>query len=134
MSETQTSETQTQVSAKQTSTIPSSEAVARMTLIETRLANERKSTVLAYILWLFLGTLGAHCFYLGKTGQGLFRLLAFVVAIFLMFSGPAGMYLGFLIIGILGIWALIDAFLIPRMIRKDTEQRRQRLENLLFNK
>src|SRR5690349_1865524 len=35
-------------------------------LIEQRVANEAKSTGLAYVLWFFLGGLGMHRFYLGR--------------------------------------------------------------------
>jgi TM2 domain-containing membrane protein YozV len=139
MPETQTSQTQTPAQAQapaqpQTSTKPSQEAVARMTLVETRLANEKKSMVLAYILWFFFGTFGGHCFYLGKTGQGIIRLAAFVVALAMMMSGSlAASHYATIIFVVLAIWVLVDLFLIPRMIRQDTEQRRERLEHLLFS-
>ena len=42
------------------------ENLAKMTLIETRLSNEKKSVFLAYVLWFFFGSFGVHCFYLGK--------------------------------------------------------------------
>jgi TM2 domain-containing membrane protein YozV len=34
----------------------------------------RKSVLVAYILWFFLGLLGIHKFYLNKTGWGLIYL------------------------------------------------------------
>ena len=33
-----------------------------------------KSKGVAYLLWLFLGLLGFHCFYLGKIGKGILYL------------------------------------------------------------
>lgn len=48
-------------------------------LIEQRVMNEAKSAGAAYLLWFFLGTLGAHRFYLGKTGSGVAQLLLFVL-------------------------------------------------------
>ena len=36
----------------------------------------KKSKGTAYALWFFLGLIGGHKFYLGKTGMGLFYLLA----------------------------------------------------------
>ena len=41
-------------------------SVEQQMLIEARIANEKKSTLAAYLLWFFLGSLSAHCFYLGN--------------------------------------------------------------------
>lgn len=74
------------------------------------LAN-KKSTGVAYLLWFFLGMLGAHRFYAGRTGSAvvllLLTLLGFLLSFFLI---------GFLVLIIPGLWVLIDAFLIPGMI------------------
>lgn len=69
----------------------------------------RKSTGAAYLLWLFLGSLGAHRFYLGRTGSGVGQLL-------LLLFGWIPFFVGWVV---LGIWLLVDAFLIPDMIRFD---------------
>ena len=37
------------------------ENLAKMTLIETRVSNEKKSVFLAYVLWFFFGSFGVHC-------------------------------------------------------------------------
>lgn len=76
-------------------------------LVETRLANEGKSVVLAYVFWFFLGFFAAHRFYL-KDGAAIFQLI-----------------LNFLVIGL--IWTLIDVFLIPGMVKKSREETRQRI-------
>ena len=39
-----------------------------------------KTKLAAYLLWWFLGALGAHKFYLGKTGMGI--LYIFTVGLF----------------------------------------------------
>ena len=57
----------------------------------------QKSTGVAYLLWLFLGGLGVHQFYLGKTGRGLLYLFTF----------------GGLLIGV-----LIDLFTLPAQVRQ----------------
>ena len=74
-------------------------------LIESRVANERKSAGAAYFLWFFLGFLSAHRFYLGKP----------VTAILQIFSY-------FLIIGF--VWWIVDLFLIPSIINDKMDETR----------
>jgi len=64
----------------------------------------RKSTGASYLLWFFLGFLGAHRFYLGRKGTGIVQLLMCLS-----------------IVGIipLAFWWLIDAFMIPGMVRDE---------------
>ena len=52
----------------------------------------KKSIIVCYLLWFFLGVFGVHKFYLGKTAMGVIYLL----------TG-----------GLLGIGWFIDLFLIP---------------------
>ncbi|EGC35266.1 hypothetical protein DICPUDRAFT_33672 [Dictyostelium purpureum] len=54
------------------------------------------SLLVAYILWFFLGLLGIHRFYLGRTISGIVYL----------FTG-----------GIFGIGWLVDIFLLPSLVR-----------------
>ena len=68
---------------------------------------QRKSSGAAYLLWFFLGGLGAHRFYLGRTGTAIAQLL-------LLLLGWLPLFLGW---AVLGIWWIVDAFLIPDMIR-----------------
>ena len=56
---------------------------------------EQKSTGTAYLLWFFVGALGAHKFYLGKTGTGVLYLLT---------------------LGLLGFGLLYDLFTIPAQV------------------
>lgn len=67
----------------------------------------QKSMVLAAILALFLGHLGIHNFYLGYTRAGLAQLglsiAGWVLAIVLI---------GFVLLFVVGVWALIDFILI----------------------
>lgn len=72
---------------------------------------ERKSTTVAYLLWFFLGGVGAHRFYLGKPGTALGMLA-------LNFLGwlTLGIFVGFLFLAAFAIWWIVDAFLIPKMI------------------
>lgn len=59
------------------------------------------------MLWFFLGGLGAHRFYLGRTGSAIAQLalglLAFPTAFITLLP--------------LGLWLLADLFLIPGIVR-----------------
>ncbi len=70
----------------------------------------KKSVVIAYVLWFFLGYLGAHRFYLGRALSGAVMLFITVVSAILtvVLIGHAGLAL-------VGLWWLIDALLIPGM-------------------
>lgn len=63
----------------------------------------RKKGVVAWLLWLFLGGLGGHRFYLGHTGYAVTMLLLNWATI--------------------GIWGLIDAFFINRNLRAINTQK-----------
>lgn len=73
---------------------------------------EKKSLIVAYVLWFFLGYVGAHRFYLGKPISALV-LLALSASILLLTFVSFG-FLSFLWF-IVGLWWLIDALLIPGM-------------------
>ena len=76
-------------------------------LIEARVGNEAPSVGLAYALWFFLGIVSAHRFYLGRPGTAILQILSYLVLV------------GF-------IWLLVDAFLIPSMVRGKQGELRQR--------
>jgi len=61
----------------------------------------KKSVAATWLLWLFLGELGAHRFYLGRIGTAIAMLLT---------------------LGGFFIWALVDAFLVPGMLRANKRQ------------
>ncbi|WP_291199492.1 TM2 domain-containing protein [Hyphomonas sp.] len=77
-------------------------------LIETRVANEKKSAGAAYFLWFFLGFLSAHRFYLGKPITAILQICSY-----------------FLIIGF--VWWVVDLFLIPGIIRDKMDETRGRM-------
>lgn len=73
---------------------------------------QKKSVGVAYLLWFFLGTLGGHRFYVGKKGTAVIQLLLTIVGACTAFLG-----IGFAIMGCVGLWVLIDAFLLPGIVR-----------------
>lgn len=77
-------------------------------LIEQRVTNAKKSTGAAYLLWFFLWFLSGHRFYLGRTGTAFLQIASYFVLV------------GF-------IWIIVDAFLIPGMIRESNDRERDRL-------
>lgn len=70
--------------------------------------NQKKTPGIAYALWFFLGGLGGHRFYAGDIGYALGMLFT---------------------LGGLGVWTLIDVFLIGKRIRKINTQKRQEIMN-----
>lgn len=82
--------------------------IAQKTYIEARLANEGPSMGLAYFFWLFLGLFSAHRFYLGRPGTAVLQIISYLFA------------LGF-------IWLIVDAFLLPRLVRERQEEARRRI-------
>ncbi|RWL87733.1 MAG: TM2 domain-containing protein [Mesorhizobium sp.] len=91
-------------------------------LIEQRVTNEAKSAGVAYLLWFFLGALGAHRFYLARTGTAIAQLLFFIFGWMTIVIG-----IGALLLIPLAIWVLVDAFLIPGMIQRHKAEVRKRL-------
>jgi TM2 domain-containing membrane protein YozV len=61
----------------------------------------KKTALVAYILWFFVGLFGAHNFYLGRTGVAVAQLILSIIIIGL----PITL-----------IWVLVDAFLIPSWV------------------
>lgn len=72
----------------------------------------RKSALLAYVLWFFLGWFGLHRMYLGRIGSGVAMLLLQGVSWLTHF-----ILIGYVGFAILALWWLIDAILIPGMTR-----------------
>jgi TM2 domain-containing membrane protein YozV/DNA-directed RNA polymerase subunit RPC12/RpoP len=71
-------------------------------ILRQELEHRKKSAATTWILWLLIiGFFGAHRFYLGRIGSGVGMLFT---------------------IGGLGIWWLIDAFLISEMLRENQQK------------
>jgi TM2 domain-containing membrane protein YozV len=75
-------------------------------------ANKR-SMLISYVLWFFLGGFGAHRFYNGRNGGGVAQLLLTIFGLLLLLV----MGLGLILLIPVWIWVLVDAFLIPGWVR-----------------
>lgn len=82
----------------------------------------KKSTGVSYLLWFFLGGLGGHNFYLGRQGPAFGQIALFVLGWLLMVVG-----IGLVLLAGLGVWVIIDAFLIPGFVRQRNNELAQRL-------
>jgi TM2 domain-containing membrane protein YozV len=75
-------------------------------LIEQKITNQMPSVGVAYLLWFLLWPFGAHRFYLGRTGTGIVFVVLSITVVGLIVSG---------------IWAFVDLFLIPGIVRERME-------------
>lgn len=76
----------------------------------------KKSPLVAYLLWFFLCSFGAHRFYLGEKGTAIAQLILCILGYLTLV-----ILVGFVLLAVWGVWVLVDAFLIPGMVRKHNE-------------
>lgn len=81
-----------------------------------------KSMLLTYVLWFGLSTLSAHRFYLGFTASAIVQASMWIVGWLLVVGGE---FIGLASVGATSIWMLVDAFLIPGLVRKANERQRE---------
>lgn len=76
-----------------------------------------KSRLVAYLLWFFLGSVAGHRLYLGRyVSAGLQSVLG-LIAFSAMLITPHNIAMWGPLFLILGMWRLLDLFLIPGMCR-----------------
>ena len=73
----------------------------QLVMVQAEVNNKQKSKGIAYTIWFFFGGLGGHRFYLGHTGYAIGMLLT---------------------LGGLGLWTLIDVFLLGKAVEKHNEK------------
>lgn len=66
-----------------------------------------RSKVIVLLLWFFLGQLGVHNFYLGRTGIGITQLILGIVG-----YATSWILIGFLPLIVLWIWLLVDLIMV----------------------
>lgn len=82
---------------------PGGDDVVRMMMADQDARANQKESSTALLLWFFLGGLGAHNFYLGRTGVAVAQLILTLSCVGLIVSGP---------------WVLIEVFLIGGLVRE----------------
>lgn len=88
-------------------------SVSRDTAAMMQFQANKKSVGVAYLLWFFFGMLGAHRFYLGRTGSAVAILVLSIAAFVLSY-----VVIGIIIVFVPMIWVLVDLFLIPGITRE----------------
>lgn len=101
---------------------PVSDNVQQQLLIEQRVANESKSQLVAYLLAILLWGMGVHRMYLGRWVSGIVMLVLSGLGLL-----TAPILIGWIPLAFVWVWAVLDLFLIPGMIRNDQAVIRQRL-------
>jgi TM2 domain-containing membrane protein YozV len=69
-----------------------------------------KSLVVAYLLWFFLGMVGAHRFYTGRTGSAIGQIVLYWGGLLATMTF-IGALIGIPMMIAFGIWWIVDAFL-----------------------
>lgn len=89
-------------------------------LVNSEVEKNSKNITVAYLLWLIVGVLGGHRYYLGRTRSA----IAMTVLTITVVGGV-----------ISAIWALVDLFLIPGIINEDKQRVEQEaINNILSRK
>lgn len=87
-----------------------------MQLLQSEMSKRETNSTLAWVLWFFLGTLGGHRFLLGEKTTG-----AIMLILTLMGWATSWLLIGFLILPVVWIWWIVDAFNLSKMIDKRNE-------------
>lgn len=82
--------------------------------VEQKVLTEQKKPAVAYLLWFFLGFLGAHRFYLGSIVGGIVYLVLLLPLAFFTFGVGTLLMLG------------VDLFLISGLLKKHNSKLRSR--------
>ena len=92
-------------------------AAEELAIVQMEVDRKKKSTGVLWVLWLFLCGVGGHQFYLGNTGKAIGYLV-------LNFAGWLTFWfgLGFLFWGAIGVWAIVDAFLMGSELNRYNDQ------------
>ena len=105
------------------------DAFRRNEMIADTVFAARKSGLTAYLLWIFLGGVGMHNFYLGRVKAGGLQMAGTLFVYCTYVSDDAWPLVGMIASIPLGISLLIDLFCIPRYVVDHSQRVRARLED-----
>lgn len=88
--------------------------------VEQRIANEKPSAIVAYVLWFFLGFFGVHRMYLGRWISGFTMLALTGIGSLLTF-----VLIGYIPLAFVAVWWALDLFLVNAMIQDDVRMMRR---------
>ena len=99
-------------------------------LVESRLSNEGSNLVIAYLLLFFGGAFGLHRFYIekGMSGIGLTQLILTILGYLTLV-----IFIGFIFFFIVGIWVIVDMFLVPGLIKSKQAHTREQISLEILN-
>ncbi|MDK2991497.1 MAG: hypothetical protein PWP48_730 [Clostridiales bacterium] len=110
----------------------------QLAVLTTEMEKRKKSIGLAYFLWLILGTLGIHKFYIGQKTWGIVYLILgilgwpTVLILAIQGHGLVWMSIGLVFVAVLGILLLIDVFTISKQVREANEREEAAIVNRLL--
>jgi TM2 domain-containing membrane protein YozV len=73
----------------------------------------KRSLAVSYALWFLVGLLGGHRFYNRKFASAILQMISTLFGLLLTL-----VIVGWFFIGVIGIWVLIDVFLIPGWVKR----------------
>jgi TM2 domain-containing membrane protein YozV len=86
---------------------------------EGQSAVSEKKKVTAALLCFFLGGIGVHRFYLGRTGSGVAMLILSLVGL-----ATTTIFIGFALLSVVGVWQVVDFIRILCNSLNDSQERK----------
>ena len=89
----------------------------QLMMLESEMNRRSVNPIIAWLLWLFLGTYGGHAFYLGNKPKGFYYIIGLVVSYLLCF-----VIIGFLGLFIIFMFWIYDAIIMGKEIDKKNNE------------
>jgi TM2 domain-containing membrane protein YozV len=89
----------------------------QLQLLQSEFEVKKKSAAVAYLLLIFLGTLGIHRFYLGRKNSAITQLVLTVVGWITSFF-----FVGLIFLAAVWIWLVVDLFITAGIVREENER------------